>query len=172
MFPMGGSNFNRNPMLQQAPSFMNYQTQLFGPTQRSSGFGLSGLRPEEARQAQSSELERLRGIQGLQTGAIQQQSLGAQAGQQAMDFQEAQRRRQIEQAIERGPSQIMARNPFEYSGTQDPYQAAISSDYGKELMRQRRLGELELQKAEFEGRAYSGGGFSSWSTPAFPMMGR
>jgi hypothetical protein len=52
---------------------------------------------------------------------------------------------------------------------QDPYQVAATSDYGKELLRQRRLRELELERAEFEGQAYRGGGFSSWATPTFPM---
>jgi hypothetical protein len=165
------SNLYNNPMLQRIPSMRTTTTTPMGGMSTSSSFGLSGLSPSMAAAAQKQEFGRLQGVQGLQTGMIQQQMLGAQARSQTMDVEEAERRRGIERAIERGPNLAIQMNPsFGYGGMQDPYQTAASTDYGKQLLQQRRLRELELEKAEFEGQAYRGGGFSAWATPAFPSM--
>lgn len=169
-FGMGG--YGSNPMLGQIPSFMSRQTQPYGPLMTSFQYGLGGLSPQAAQKAQTSEFARLSNIQNLGTGMFQQQTARSQAQEAAMGVEEAQRRQSIERAIERGPLDSIGAGLAQRQGMQDPYQTAASTDYGKELLRQKRLRELELEKAEFEGGAYRGGGFSSWSTPAFPMMGR
>jgi hypothetical protein len=96
--------------------------------------------------------------------------------QASFNLGEQRRQRDIESTIERGPSlsdqMLRMMNPYAFQGVRDPYEDASKTELGRQLLQQRRMRELELQKAEFEGRAYGGGGFASWSTPAFPMTGR
>jgi hypothetical protein len=87
-------------------------------------------------------------------------------------FEEAKRRRGIEQTIERGSMSLSEAD--KRRGIYDPYEAATKTLYGQQLLQQKRMAELGLQKAEFEGSFLSGGGLraSSGSMGSMGSMGQ
>lgn len=85
-------------------------------------------------------------------------------------FEDLKKRREVEQAIERGP-RASEDEYGRYLGPDKNYEKAAQSLYGQQLLQQKRLGELGLQKAEFEGSLLSGGGFRA-SSGSMGSMGQ
>jgi hypothetical protein len=137
----------------------NLRSQAFGESQFRIGEKESALKERELEsqatfQPQQNELRRL-GMESEKFG-----------------LEDLKKRREIEQTIERGSMSLSEAD--KRRGIYDPYEAATKTLYGQQLLQQKRLGELGLQKAEFEGSLLSGGGFraSSGSMGSMGSMGQ
>jgi hypothetical protein len=115
-----------------------------------------------------SERERQKSFQPQQDELIR---LGMES--EKFGLEDLKKRREIEQTIERGP-RAYEDERGRYLGPDKNYERAAQSLYGQQLLQQKRLGELGLQKAEFEGSLLSGGGFraSSGSMGSMGSMGQ
>ncbi len=123
-------------------------------------YGMRGLPPAEAAEAQKREFGRLSGIQELQTGALQQQQAGLQLRQSQMEMADLEEQRRIRSIIDRGA-------PMTSSQYETSWDRAINSPYGRQY-------QLEKEKTQYElnmMRRMGQGGFGSWSVPSFPSMG-
>lgn len=162
--------FSSNPLLQQSPTSMTRTINPFGQAQSSFGYGMSGLSPRNAQASQQSEFGRLQGLQGLETGSIQQQIMGTQAQSAASDFRSKQMMEDARRRLfqESDPDSVRRRENLVRGGG-FASQTYVDPFYLDRARREKEMEEMEMQKARFENQFYTGGGFQSWSTPVFPM---
>jgi len=159
--PFSQQDIQRGGIFGEIPSFMTTTGTPSG-FRSTSQFGTMGLSPSTAAAAQKQEFERRSGLQQLETGGMQQRMLGFQLQSEAD-------KRAVEEA-----KRVMRYDPYGYLSMPNmPTWARIAAQRELEL---ENLGveqaRAEAARAKFESGFYGGGGFSSWATPAFPMMGR
>lgn len=172
-----------NPMLQRGPTSFSFTPNLYGgAAQRRVGFGTTGLSPANFAASQRQELQRLGGIQELQTAALRQQQEQLNLRKSQMELADIEEQRRIRSILDMG----QPRNPMSYQ--RGVYEAAFRSPIGQQYRRQKEMEELELQRMRMEAgiggpvfTASVGSGTSPsalnqspfgnyWSTPEFPSM--